>query len=201
MWRRTERREFLVSALGQKNSTAARFSHRCTVSPRLSVRRLANHTACECQHVTSTQPAQEMGEKLWKHCFFEWLTENFAGTLREGNAGSVERTATRSKSCTTPEEVPLPPALSARHGALFSVYVKWRSEQLTRSYLRGFVVDPVSLDKYFGTCGDSHNSGCLVSCRRDCSFCSPAESVGSFGVRCWFFSSTTSGILTCGKWC
>ena len=105
-----------------------------------------------------------MGEEFWKHCLFAWLSENFADTLGEGNAEPAQRSATRLKSYTTPEQVPLAPALSARQGALFSVHVKWRSERLTRSYLRDFVVDPFSLEKYFGTCGDSHNSGCLVSC-------------------------------------
>ena len=74
---------------------------------------------CECQHVASALPVQEMGEKLWEHCLSAWLSEDVADTLREGKARSTQRSATRLKSYTTPEEVPLAPALSARQGALF----------------------------------------------------------------------------------
>ena len=92
---------------------------------------------CECQHVASAHPVQEMGEKIWDGC--PRISQIPLGKGKQGllNGGNETEVVHDSK------RVPLAPALSARQGAIFSVCVKWRSEQLSRSFHRDFVVDPV----------------------------------------------------------
>ena len=65
---------------------------------------------CECQHVASANPVQEMGEKFWEHCLSAWLSEDFevnfniiffniSGTPRDLNMYTVTSGTVGSSRC------------------------------------------------------------------------------------------------------